>query len=483
MHKALNIYVSDDELEAILVIDKDVLEYHKGLLYPTLPDVLEACREQDIIYGIDEEKVRKFLNFRDTEIPLASGKPMVPTVPDKVTYTFEDMRKKLYTPTILANEKADFYNLVTFKKVKQNELLVYIKKGYQGTLGITVSGEEITPDKYVPMHPEVLKRFSAHHTKITPDGVVSQIDGIPIIYPDGKVGVDESYIVNTDVDFATGSVFYDGPILVKGSVNNHFTVKSTKDIVIEGIVDGGIIEADGMVVLSGGINKGKVKAKMNVAAKYIYASEIETEGSVIASEAILNSKIKARTVIVKGEQLKEKSGQIAGGNVSASNFVWAKTLGSATANHTEIKITTFADKKLYEELKQERENNSYEYTKLYRIMVGLDEVKKRNPNQTMEFKNQEKKVNDLMHALKQRAHELESQIADIERQILIEEKDSKKKVFVTSTLYSKVHVQMDQLRLTTMLEYGPSIIHIDRKKYKLKIDSAPRNMILPDELK
>ena len=142
MHKAIQIIISDDQMTATMVIKKAVLEKQKELAYPGLPDVLAACEEYNIVYGLDNDKIVQNLKFKDVPIVIAKGKPMVPTITDKIAYTFEDIRNKKFTPTILADDKANFYEMIKFKIVQKNELLVFIKKERQGTSGFTVTGKE-----------------------------------------------------------------------------------------------------------------------------------------------------------------------------------------------------------------------------------------------------------------------------------------------------------------------------------------------------
>jgi uncharacterized protein (DUF342 family) len=481
MHKALQITISDDGLTATMVVKKAVLEKQKELTYPGLPDVLTGCEEWGIVYGIDNDKIVQNLKFKDMPIVIAKGKPMVPTIPDKVEYTFEDMRNKTFTPTILADDKANFYEMIKFKVVQTNELLVFIKKGRQGTNGLTVTGKEIVADKYLPMTVDLLKRFCGKNVKLAPEGITSENTGIPLIAPDGKVTVDETYVVKGDVDFNTGSVDFDGPIIVKGSVTNNFTVKSPKDIIIEGIVDGGIIESGGMVTLLGGVNKGKIYCKKNLAAKYIYFSIIKSEGSVIVDEAILNSNVLAKTIIAKGEPKSAKSGQISGGKLVANNFVWAKSLGSGSSNYTDITIKSFIDTKPLEELDAEKEKLKNEFEKVMKTIGLMEDLKKKTTNLPPSFQPNMVKLLKTKLAFQKKIQSVNSQIKIIEDQIVKENEECMRKVFISVSLFSKVSIKLMDKKAQTMQDYGPSIIHIDEQDGNIKITPATGKMDLPKD--
>lgn len=479
MHSALQITISDDQQSATMVVKKAVLEKQKELTYPGLLDVQAACEELNIVFGVDKDKIISNLKFKDQPIVIAKGKAMVQTIPDVVAYTFEDMRNKQFTPTILADDKANFYDLVKFKIAKKDELLVYVKKGRDGTKGMTVTGKEVIQDRYVEMTVDLLKKFVGKNTTLSPQGIISEMAGIPLIESSGKVHVDDTYIVKGDVDFSTGSIDYDGPVIVKGAVMNGFTVKSTKDIIIEGIVDGGSIEAGGMVTLLGGVNKGKIKCAKNIAAKYIYSSKIESGNNVIADEAILNSNILAKTVIAKGDSSSSKTGLISGGKITVSNYVWAKSLGSESANFTEIFVNSFIERESLELLLQEEKNYNENFNKIITSLHLLEDLKKKSVNLPPTFQQNYIKVMRTKMAIEHKLRELRGKIEEIQAAIAKEDHDSTRKVFVSTSLFAKVFVKIMAKKLQTMQEYGPSTIEIDKEDGNIKIKIATAALEVP----
>ena len=481
MHKALEITISGDDLTATMMIKKSVLEKQKELTYPGLPDVLAALKELKVVFGIDNDKILNNLKYKDTPVVIAKGRPMTQTVLDRVTYTFEDLSSKAFTPTILSNNSANFYDFVKYKIVKENELLVFIQKGRQGDNGLNIFGIEIFPDKYVEMSVDVLKRFAGSNTEITSKGIVSKITGIPLIDVTGKVSVNETFIIPNNVDFESGSIDYEGPVIVKGMVTNNFSVKTPKDVIVEGLVDGGTIEAGGMVSLLGGINKGKVICKKNLIAKYIYASQITCESTVIVDEAMLNSFVTAKTIIAKGEPTVAKSGQIAGGRYTANNFVWAKSLGSGSANETKLILKSFIDITPLEQLQPEKVKLEQELQKIYRTMKLMEELKKKTPNLPPDFQLKQIKLFKTRVAIEKRLKNIQAQIELIEAQISKENRECAKKVYVTTAFYPKVFVDVWGKKVLSKQDYGPSIIHISRLDEQIKIEPATSKMELPKD--
>lgn len=479
MHKALKLTISGDELSVTMTVLKEVLENQKELTYPGVPDVMAGLKELKITYGIAKDKISKNLKLKDTPITIAKGRPVVQTINDKVAYTFEDNSKKKFTPTLLADNKVDFYDMVQYKLVKPNELLVFIKKGRSGDNGLNVLGIELFPEKYNEMGVDILKKFVGPNTELTPNGIVSTITGIPSIDYSGKVSVNETFINQGDIDFNTGSIDFEGPVIVKGMITNNFSVKTPKDVIVEGLVDGGIIEAGGMVTVLGGVNKGKITCKKNLVAKYIYASDIVCNSTVITDEAILNSNILAKTIIARGEPTSSKSGQISGGKITASNFIWAKSIGSPSGNYTEQFIKSFIDRAPLETLTQEKVRYDTELAKIIRTIKLMEELKQKTSNLPPDFKINLLKLLKSKLALEKKTQQLKAQIDIFQKKIDQEDEESARKVFISVALYPKVLTQIFDKKVLTKADYGPTIISICKEDETIKLQPATGKMELP----
>lgn len=479
MHKALNLSISGDELTVTMTVIKEVLENQKELTYPGVPDVMTGLSELKVTYGISKEKIVKNLKLKDTPIVIAKGRPVVPTIHDRVAYTFEDNSNKKFTPTLLANDKVDFYDMVQYRLVQPGELLVFIQKGRSGDNGLNVLGIEIFPEKYAEYSVEILKKFIGPNTELTPKGIVSKITGIPSKDYAGKVSVNETFISKGNIDFNTGSIDFDGPIIVKGMITNNFSVKTPKDVIVEGLVDGGIIEAGGMVTVLGGINKGKITCQKNLVAKYIYASDVKCDSTIIVDEAILNSNIIAKTVIARGEPKSSKSGQISGGRIIVSNFIWAKSIGSPSGNYTEQYIKSFIDRGPLDALNQEKAKYDIELTKIIRTIKLMEELKQKTSNLPPDFKINLLKLLKSKLVLEKKAQQFDAQIDLIQKQIDKEDKESARKIFISVALHPKVLSQIFNKKVLTKTDYGPSIISISEEDGNIKLQPSTGKMELP----
>lgn len=479
MHKAVQIDIKDNGLTVTMTILKSVLEKQRELTYPGLPDVLAACRECKINFGIDEDKIVKNLKFKDTPIIIAKGRPATPTIQDLLVYSFQDKRNKKFTPTILENNKADYYDFVKYKLAQPNEVLAFIRKGRTGENGMNVFGEEQFPDKYVEMSTEILKKVAGANTEYTEKGVISTIVGIPSIESNGKVNVQELCTIPRDVDFSTGSIDFEGSIIVKGNVKHNFRIKTPNDVIIEGLVEGGIIEAGGMITLLGGITSGKVTCGKILVAKYIYLSEVTCKTTVVVNEAIHNSTVTATTVIAKGTPGETKSGQISGGKVSASNFIWARTLGSETANYTNVHIISLVDKSQLKDLQKEKHKLTDDVDRFVRTLNTFEDLKTKVANLPPDYKKTHYSILQMLKSAELKLKKVQAHINITEKEILDEEKASERKVYVAHLLHPKVAINILNKTALSKNEYGPSLINLSEKSGNIQIEPFTGAMEIP----
>jgi hypothetical protein len=126
-------------------------------------------------------------------------------------------------------------------------------------------------------------------------------------------------------------------VLIRGWIKDGFSVKAGGDIEVEQGVDDAFLEASGNILVKYGIQggeKGRISAKGNIKAGYIYNALVFAEGDVNVRESIMHSKIYAdKRVLVEGGK-----GLIVGGLVRAGELISARTIGSSLAQPTAIEV-------------------------------------------------------------------------------------------------------------------------------------------------
>ena len=121
---------------------------------------------------------------------------------------------------------------------------------------------------------------------------------------------------------------------VKGSVRTGFSIKCAGDIIVDGVVEGANLYADGQIILKRGIqgmNKGYVEAKGNLVARFIESANVKVGGKV-QTDTILHSKVQADGDII----LEGKNAYITGGKISSKSNIISRSIGSTMETATEL---------------------------------------------------------------------------------------------------------------------------------------------------
>lgn len=295
-------------------------------------EIRAQLSKKGICFGVDSSQIKKYLETRDycTSFVVAKAQPPVEGRDASIEYTFNtDNTKK---PKLNEDGSVDFHQLDTLSCVDKDQVLAILTPAVHGTPGTDVLGRPIKPKK---VNIKFLKQ--SKNTKVSPDGtkLVSLVSGHAVL-TDGQVFVSDTYMVPANVDASTGDIDYNGNVNVEGNVNTGYKVHATGDIIVNGIVEGAELVADGQIILKRGIQgmgKGLLKAGTNVIAKFIESAEVVAKG-YIQTEAIMHSKVTAGAEIT----VRGKKGFISGGTIKSGRFIEAKTAGSVMGTQTYIEV-------------------------------------------------------------------------------------------------------------------------------------------------
>ena len=229
----LDVQVSIDKMRAVLKI------------YPALDgtplelEVLERFLDaKGVKFGLKTEIFPEVLKTQSCyrEWLIAEGKPSVNGKDASLQFHFEKERHDL-KPKQLENGSVDFYDLDVIQIVEAGTMLVERIPPTEGISGMNVLGEEIKakPGKDVRLPLGVNTETVDEETKL-----VSKIIG-HVSYVNKKVNVYPTYEVKGNVDFNTGNIKFPGNVIVRGSVQNTFTVEAEGDVEIYGNLGGTVI--------------------------------------------------------------------------------------------------------------------------------------------------------------------------------------------------------------------------------------------------
>ncbi len=442
----------------------------------TLEDVQKVIQEGGIVYGLQDDKMAEvddiLLRIRDREwtepfeIEIAHG--MDPDHGQDAQYDFffnqggegGGARPKVDET---GDGRVDYFAVKDIENIKRGTAIARRIAPTKGVAGRSCRGEEIPARDGSEGGIEL--GGGVEHALGNENILVAALDG-QVKFADNKLMVQALYDIPGDVDLSTGSVDFIGTVVVHGNLQPGFKIIAGEDVVIDGVVDDGEIQAVGKVTVKGGIlgqgGKAKIVAGGDVKAKYIRNAAIETKGLLTSDEGILHCKVSARSVKMTG-----KRAQIVGGEIAAEEEIVASTIGSnSSATPTLLTVGESAAKRaeinaLADRIKKGEE----ELDTTNKGLVTLTALKERAgalpPDKAK-----------LMMGLTRAKQKLETDLKpDKERlqQILAEEEEQRKhhqaKISILGTLYPGVKVQIrgakktiiEEARYCTLTEKGSEV--------------------------
>ena len=327
-----------------------------GLPLPGPEKLRGAIHEKGVVFGlIDEEIDRMIHDYVVKEwVVVASGITPINGKDAQILYKVDlsGLRPKMRgRDSVNMKELGSIVNVLKGQELAEK---IPIQKGEDGT---NVLGKKIPAyigrDKQLPQGVGV---------KISEDGLhlFADTDGHLRIRA-SKLTVEPHFLVQEDVDYSVGNIDFVGPVTVKGSIRDGFSVISGSDIVVSGVVEGATVKSQGNVLISIGIRgggKAVVEAKGSITCGYIDQAKVFSESNILVTEAILHSDVSAKESI---SLLGSRKGQIVGGKIQASIEVACENLGGEMGTRTEVYVGVLP------EVAEERR----------RLVVNIKEMKER----------------------------------------------------------------------------------------------------------
>ncbi len=346
----------------------------------TIEQIKNMLKEKEIAIGIvDDDTITKFLEAKDQiprELKIAQGKPQQPGRDAAIKLYFDE--DHLRAGEIDSEGNIDFKNRGDIPYVKAGDVLAEKIPLLEASDGIDIFGNSIITEKAKDI--ELLYGIGAtlSEDKIS---VTAETDGQPLISLGRKISVFKEKIIPGDVDFNTGHVNFDGNVIIKGTIQSGFQVKSVNVNAQE--VFGGIIEADGDVSISGGVIDTKIKAQGNVYATYVKNSVITSYGNLVVDKEILDSEI------ILGGFCQVQSGNILSTSLSAKKGIQSVNIGSDSARASKLKIGV-------------DEHAEKEIQRIEAIISQKEETQNKLDTEIKEYKEKQDLIHDMISEM---AHE------------------------------------------------------------------------------
>ncbi len=458
-----SVEVSEDEMKAYMTL----IAPRKTGRVVEMDDVMGELERRNVVYGIKLDTIKEATEEEKYNQPvlIAEGDSPKEGEDSKIDYKFRvDKEMQLSEDE---KGRVDFRELDLIENVVVGQVLAKKIPASQGIAGKTVTGRELPAKNGRDVPLTVGKNTKLNEDKTE---LVAEING-QVVYVKGRINVEPVYEVKGDVSLETGNVVFLGTVIVRGNVEDGFSIKAAGNIDIKGSVGKAQLEAEGDIVIKQGLlgkDEALIVAGNDIIAKFVeHAKRLEAGRDIIIGEGLMHSFVDAgKRVICNG-----KRAMIVGGRIRAGEEINAKVIGSQSYTETEIEVGI--DPKSRQQLMELNEElrNDKDKTKELSMNITTLENQKRTLGGKLPPEKEEVLIKMLgeKEELNLRMNEIEEQIVEIKSYLAsIEEKG---KVCVQKEVFPKVRITVKDAFLEVK----------DSFKYVTFIQEAGNIKVLPYE--
>ncbi len=322
----------------------------------------------------------------------------------RVEYNF-----KLERNAVTLREKdgrVDFKDISHVENVVAGQLLARKIPAEAGQPGQTVTGDVIPATKGKDCDLMIGK-----NVKLSEDGLtaLADING-QVLLLGGKINVEPIYTIPGDVNLRTGNILFLGSVIVRGNVEDGFSVKAAGNIEIFGSVGKCLLDAEGDIFVHQGIaakTEGKIRCGNSLYSKFIEHAHVDAGEYVVVTDGIVHSFVDANKMIL----CQGKRAQIVGGRLRASEEINSKILGSVAGTETLLEVGYDPRSKerlvALEEEKRIVEKSLEEVDLNIKTLESLLKVQKQLPPEKAQYlSEQNEKRSELLRRLEEAGREL-----------------------------------------------------------------------------
>lgn len=409
---------ANDSMMAVEITDQEM----KAFLYATPPGaggadlssdmIIAFLRNNRVVVGYDEQRIDDFVDspiYKQNYLVAEGPKPQ-DGADAHIVFNFETDRSKIRLKESAAG-KVDFKDLNLVQNVVEGQPLAQKIPAERGKAGKTVTGKylEAKNGKDVPLP-------LGKNTKLAEDGVtiIAETNGQVLIL-NNKISVEPVLNIDGDVSLKTGNIMFLGTVFISGNVEDGFSVKASGNIEVKGTVGKSELDAEGDIIVSQGIagkGEGYIRSGKSIWSKFIENSRVEAGEFVIVSDGIINSQVAAnRKILCQG-----KRAAIIGGNLSASEEIHAKTLGSfGGASETVLNVGFDPrSKERFDALTANRQVAEKELDEVQLNFATLMNLKKQKKDFSDEKEASLKKLGERQYILQNEIEEIDIELKQIQ---------------------------------------------------------------------
>ncbi len=273
LEELLDIHISSDLLQATVCFRNDtgyrpkpyaklmhnVLHiYFEEIRIPVdtwdVDRILGLLLQKNILIGHRPDMIKKWLKDPSKwseGVVAAEGRPMFPGRNTEFKMVVDSSKNQRIASTG-SKETVKHHGFIDLRTVHAGQMIMEVLPRTFGVAGTNLKGENIPAvdgiDEKLALGKNIIAPGDQRYILATCDGLVE--------YVHPAISVTPLYVINGDVDLKTGSIKFNGSVIVKGNVREGMTVEAAEHIQVMGIVTestliaGKSIEVRGNVVMS-----------------------------------------------------------------------------------------------------------------------------------------------------------------------------------------------------------------------------------------
>ncbi len=330
----------------------------------TANDIFLQLKEMNVDYGVLKMQVGKIVENRmySTQQVIAKWTPPENGTDGKIRFLFPQTVE--LKPAKDEKGNVDYKNLGIVREIRKGTPIAEITPPTTGTPGMDLRSRRI------PQIPGRRIDYSlGKNTCYSEDGlqILANADG-HLYYAKNSFHIDTEFVVDGDVNAATGNIHFFGDVIVKGDVTEGFTVVAGKDIRVSGAAVSAALAAGGDIHVNKGCKNCNLSANGDIQAGFLEHSKLVCKRNLTAQSLIHCEVFCEGSMEVRGPQ-----GLVAGGNYTVMKSAEVGTAGSRSYTKTNITIGSTAHlNNEMEQAKKTCEQLDADISKCQQILDFLD---------------------------------------------------------------------------------------------------------------
>ena len=290
--------------------------------------IMSALEEKGITFGVLKEAIARAVERKlyDENICVAQWEAPENGIDGEIKYFYKPQQS--VSPVENEHGVVDYKNLGLVRNITQGTPIARISPPTEGKPGTDITGRVVNQKKGVP----VKLNIGNGTTLVNDDTEIIAATSGNLSFKNGAFCVDETLVINGDVDVSSGNIDFIGSVVVKGSVFEGFRVTSKKDINVYGSVNNAELYADGSITIKIGSVNSSIEARGDIKLGYCENSNVKSKGNIESVSFIGGNIFAGRKIIASGK------GVMMGGKYTALDGIEASVIGSENYIKTEITL-------------------------------------------------------------------------------------------------------------------------------------------------